>query len=84
MKIHDLSKQVSGENIYTYAPYAQNTSSIGTCGQVDRALDLRSECLGFDSHCWSCVEVSGKLLIQYCLCQPSSNWYQVERTIGKL
>ena len=51
---------------------------VGACGQVDRALDLRSEGLAFDSHCWSCVEVSGKLLVPYCLCPPSSNGYQVE------
>ena len=40
--------------------------------------------LGFDSQCWPCVEVSGKLLIPYCLCPPSSNGYLVERKIGKL
>ena len=34
---------------------------MGACGQVDRTLDSRSEGLGFDSQCWSCVEVSGKL-----------------------
>ena len=36
---------------------------------------LRSEGLGFDSHCWSCVEVSGKLRIPCCFCPPSSNGY---------
>ena len=40
---------------------------MGTCGPVDRVLDLKSEGLGFDSRCWSCVVVSRKLLIQYCL-----------------
>ena len=34
---------------------------MGVCGQVDGALDSRSEGLGFDSQCWSCVEVSCKL-----------------------
>ena len=34
---------------------------MGVCGQVDGALDSRSEGLGFDSQCWSCVEVLGKL-----------------------
>ena len=57
---------------------------MGACGQVDRVLDSISEGLGFDSHCWSCVEVSGKLLIPYCLCPPSSNGYLVESKIGKL
>ena len=52
--------------------------------KVDRALDLRSEDLGFDSHCWSCVEVSGKLLIPYCLCPSRSNGYLVDQKIGKL
>ena len=63
---------------------ASSLSDMGACGQVDRVLDLRSEGLGFDSHCWSCVEVSGKLLIPYCLCPPSSNGYLVERKTGKL
>ena len=48
-------------------------------GLVDRVLDSRSAGLGFDSHCWSsCVEVSGKLLIPYYLCPPSSDGYLVE------
>ena len=47
-------------------------------------LDLRSEGLRFDSHCWSCVEASGKLLIPYCLCPPSSNGYLVERKKWKI
>ena len=41
--------------------------NVGAGGQVPRALDSRSEGLGFDSQCWSCVEVSGKLRIPYCL-----------------
>ena len=35
--------------------------------------------LGFDSHCWSCVEMSGKLVIPCCCCPPSSNRYLVEQ-----
>ena len=63
----------------------QNPSGFwGAYGQVDRELDLWSEGLGFDSHYWSCVEVSGKLLITYCLCSLSSNGYLVEWNIGKL
>ena len=57
---------------------------MGTCGQVDRALDLRSEGLGSDSHCLQCGEVSGKLFIPYWLCPPRGNGYLVERKIGKL
>ena len=49
----------------------------GACGPVDRALDLRSEGLGFDSQCWTCVEVSGKLRITHCLGPPSHNGYLV-------
>ena len=46
------------------------------CGQVDRALDsIISEGLGFDSQCWPCVEVSGKLCIPRCLGPPSHNGY---------
>ena len=49
-------------------------------GQVDRALDSRSEGLGFDSQCWPCVEVSGKLRIPHCLGPPSRNGYLVHRS----
>ena len=52
---------------------------MGACGPVDRVLD--SEGLGFDSHCWSCVEVLGKLLISYCLCPPSSDGYLVKQKL---
>ena len=31
--------------------------NMGACGQVDNALDLRLKGLGFNSHCWSYVEV---------------------------
>ena len=56
---------------------ASGLSDMGACGQVDRALDSRSEYLG------SCVEVSGKRLIPYCLCPPSSDGCLVECEIGK-
>ena len=36
---------------------------MGACGPVNRALDSRSEGLGFNSQCLPCVEVSGKLCI---------------------
>ena len=55
--------------------------TTGACVPVDRVLDSRSECLGLDSHCWSCVEVSGKLLIPYCLCQTSNDGYLVKRKL---
>ena len=42
-----------------------------------KAFDSRSKGLGFDSHCWSFVEVSGKLFMTYCLCLPSSDGYPV-------
>ena len=50
---------------------------VVNCGQVDRALDLRSRGLGFDSQCWPCVEVQGKLSIPHCLCPPSRTGYLV-------
>ena len=55
--------------------------NMGACGPVDRVLDSRSGGLGFDSHCRSCVEVLGKLLIPYCLCPPNSDGYLVERKL---
>ena len=52
---------------------------MGSCGQVDRALDSRSG-LEFDSQCWPCVEVSGKLRIPHCLGPPIRNGYLVHRS----
>ena len=34
-------------------------------GQVDRTMDLLLTGLGFDSQCWWCVEVSGKLHVPH-------------------
>ena len=62
---------------------ANGLSDMGSCGQVDRALDSRTEGLGFDSHCWSCVEVLGTLLIPYCL-NPPNNEYLVEQKNWKI
>ena len=53
---------------------------MGACGQVDRALDSRSEGLVFDFQCWPCVEVSGKLRIPHCLGPPSHDGYLVHRS----
>ena len=52
----------------------------GACGPVDRALNSRSDGLGFDCHCWPCVEVLGKLHIPHCLGPPSRNGYLVHRS----
>ena len=46
-------------------------------------LHSKSKGLGFD-FCWSCLEVSGKLLIPYYLYPPSSDGYQVEQNIEKI
>ena len=42
-------------------------------GILDRTMDSRSKGLGVHSHFWGlqCVKVSGKLLIQCCLCVPT-------------
>ena len=40
---------------------------LGASGQLDKALDSRSEGLGLDSQYWSYVQVSGKLGIPHCL-----------------
>ena len=49
-------------------------------GQVDRELDSRLEGLGFDSQCWSCVEVLGKVCSPHCLGPPRRNRYLVHRS----
>ena len=53
---------------------------VGACGLVDRALDSRSEGLGFDSQYWPRVEVLGKIRVPHCLGPPSHNWYLVHRS----
>ena len=50
---------------------------MGARGTVKRALDSWSEGLGFNSQCWPCVEVLGKLPILHCLGPPSRNGYLV-------
>ena len=42
-------------------------------------VDSKSKGLEYDSHCWSCVKVLGKLLIPFCLCLPSSDGYLMEQ-----
>ena len=44
------------------------------------ALVSKSKGLGFDSQCWSCVEVSDKLRIPHFLGPPSCNGYMVHRS----
>ena len=53
------------------------------CGLVGSLLDSRSKDLRLSSHCWSCVWVSGKLLILYCLSLPSSDGYLVGKNRGR-
>ena len=53
---------------------------VEACGPVDRALDSRSEGLGFDSQCWPCGKVSGKLPIPHYLGPQSRNGYLVHRS----
>ena len=48
------------------------------CDLVDRLLD-KIKCLGLESHHWSCLEVSGKLLIPYCLRLLSSRGCLVDK-----
>ena len=53
---------------------------MGSCGPVDRALNSRSEGLGFDSQRWPCVQVLGKLRIPHCLGPLSRNGCLVHRS----
>ena len=59
---------------------SEYSDTVVVHGQVDRALDSRSEGLGFDPQFWPCVEVSGKLRIPQCLGPPSRNGYLVHRS----
>ena len=49
-------------------------------GQVDIALDTRSEGMVFDSQCWPCVDVSGKHGIPHCIGPPSHDGHLVQRS----
>ena len=54
---------------------------VGARGQVDRALNSRSEGLEFDYQYWSCVQVWDKFSIPHCLGKPSHKGYLVHRSI---
>ena len=54
------------------------SEGLGFNSNSDFAVTYDLEGLGFNSHYWSCAEVSGKFLIPYCLCPPSSNGHLVE------
>ena len=81
--MYDFFVELEGNNNifphYIWNNVTYHHLNLGTCGQVDRALDSRSEGLGFDSQCWPCVEVSGKLCIPHCLGPPSRNGYLVHK-----
>ena len=47
---------------------------------MDRALDSKSEGLGFNFSAGHVVEVLGKLCIPHCLGLPSHNGYMVHRS----
>ena len=84
----DLGIDCSMGNIACFNKRAKYTISSGqhsnisylnilTFCSVDRALDSRSEGLGFDSQYWPCVEVLDRLHIPHCLGPPSRNGYVV-------
>ena len=50
---------------------------MGAFSLVDRVLGSRSKGLMFTSHCYSNIEVLGKILIPYCLCLLNSDGYLV-------
>ena len=47
--------------------YSTKFYHYGKTDEVDRALDSRSEGLGFNSQHWSCVEVLGKFIFHTAL-----------------
>ena len=65
-------------DIYLPSSGFPQVTGMGACGPV--ALDSRSGYLGFNSQCWPCVEVSGKLRIPHCLGPPRHNGYLVHRS----
>ena len=73
-------RSLTSGTLYVLLLCFMHCGSMHICGLVDRALDSRSEGLGFDSQCWPCVEVLGKHRIPHCLGPPSRNGYQVHRS----
>ena len=56
--LHDSFHRNRWEKPYAEGPGCEpSTTKLGACGLVDRALDSKSEGLGFEH--WSCVEVLG-------------------------
>ena len=53
----------------SYLMFAEHVAVLSMC--VDRALDSRSEGLGFDSQCWPCVEVSANFVFHTASVQPA-------------
>ena len=49
----------------------------GADGHVVWMMDAKSKGLGFNSSCWQCVELAGKLLILCCLCQDT--WWNKKK-----
>ena len=66
---------------WSHGPLIERSSVVCVIAgdQVDRALDSRSEGLGFNPSAghpdWPCFEVSGKLCIPHYLGPPSCNGY---------
>ena len=78
MLIHSGKEEIYSKLFFHLSSFA--FAYVVACGQVDRALDSRSEGLGFDFQCWPYVEVSGKLHIPHCLGPSSRNGYLVYRS----
>ena len=57
---------------------------MGVYDRADGVFGSRSNCLEFDYHCWSCVQVLGKCLIQNYLYQSSSDGNLVDEKCVKV
>ena len=62
--------------IYTFG--CNSLKFLSDCVQANRALTEKQK-VWFESQCWSCVKVSGKLHIPNSLDPPSHNGYLVRR-----
>ena len=79
----EMSIRESSVNNYMYVFWHLYCNYIylvkEACGIVDWVRTQDQKLWEFDFHCWSWVEVSGRLLINTVCCLPSSDGYMVDK-----
>ena len=69
------------DNTWAGLTFLHLARKLRACDSMGRASDSKSQGLGFDSHCWSYVQVVSKLLIPCHLLLPSNTRYLVDEKL---